>query len=314
LRRKIVDYDGLDAHRSDVRIRPWPEVIPGGIQPELHAFSLYSSERTWMGVFGMRLAPPPPAFAELTASLFAQFGEMLAVAIENAELFEEASRAVAARDAVMAVVSHDLRSPLNSFNLSLELLRESHPDGPDRAILERMQRGVVHMNRLIEDLLDVSRIERDELKLSPSRVTVAVLLEELQSIAAPLAQAAGITLRIGQRVDAAVVADRHRVLQLLGNLVNNALKFAPKGSEVSIETRTDDGEVVFTVRDQGAGISDEDRARVFERFYRHGGNGLGLGLHISRAIVAAHGGRIWVDSAPGQGAAFSFTLRAADRA
>ncbi len=310
--KSIADDAQRDGYEPDVTIRAWPG--PGAEEgPRLYSVPLYSSERVWMGVFAMRVTSPPPSFAELTASLFAQFGEMLAVAVENAELYEQASRAIAARDAVMAVVSHDLRSPLNSFNLSLELLRETHPAGPDRAILDRMQRGVVHMNRLIEDLLDVSRIERDELKLSPSKVSATTLLDELHSMASPLAQAAGIDLALGERADIAVNADRHRLLQLLGNLVNNALKFAPKGSTITVAAKVERDDVVFSVRDEGPGISAEDCARVFERFYRHGGNGLGLGLHISRAIVAAHGGRIWVESELGKGATFSFALRALSR-
>ncbi len=307
-------FEGAKRKASDakVEISAWPERTVGA-PSQLYQVPMHSSERVWIGVFGMRVTPPPPSFAELTASLFEQFGKLIAVAMENAELYEQASRAIAARDAVMAVVSHDLRSPLNSFNLSLELLRDTNPDGPDRTILERMQRGVMHMNRLIEDLLDVSRIERDELNLSPSMISVAVLLDELQAMAAPIAQAAGITLAIGPRLDVMVKVDRHRVLQLLGNLVNNALKFSPKGRTVSVSSKLEGDEVVCSVSDEGPGISAEDRARVFERFYRHGGNGLGLGLHISRAIVEAHGGRIWVESEPGAGARFSFTLRPIER-
>ena len=296
---------GADA---DVHIEPWSGDAGQGA-PQVHWVSLLSSGRKWMGMFGIRVTPPPPAFAELTESLFAQLGELIGVAMENALLYEETQRAIGARDAVMAVVSHDLRSPLNSFNLSLELLRESETGKNERPILDRMQRAVTHMNRLIEDLLDVSRIERDELKVSPSLVPVGVLLDELQSMCAPIAQAGKITLVIGERTDVTLSADRHRILQVLGNLVNNALKFSPRHGKVSIDATQRDGELVFSVSDEGPGISQQDLPRVFERFYRHGGNGLGLGLHISKAIIDAHGGRIWADSEPGKGARFSFTLK-----
>ena len=266
-----------------------------------YAMVLCSHERARIGVLAMRMPRPEEAFAELTESLFAQLGDMVAGALENAHLFEEMQRAVSARDAVMAVASHDLRSPLHSFRIGLEILRTD--GGPDvNRVIARMDRAVTQMNRLIDDLLDVSRIERRELQVTPTPVGMLTLMEEVAAIHGPLAQTAGVELRLPPRTDTRVLADRHRVAQVFANLISNALKVSSEGGSVAVEVESGDADVRVCVVDSGPGIATERHARVFERYYRQGGKGLGLGLFIAKAIVEAHGGRIWVESAPGRGA------------
>ncbi|MEO6954215.1 MAG: hybrid sensor histidine kinase/response regulator [Polyangia bacterium] len=278
----------------------------------LYTYPLVSASREWRGVLGVRLPTPPAAFAELNESLLAQLGENIAVAVENVRLYQATAKAVSARDAVMAFVSHDLRSPLSSFSLGLELLRESEiGDSSNKIVLDRMQSAVRHMNRLIEDLLDVSRIERQALQVTPAPLSVRAVVEEVASLTSPQAEAGQIKLRmppVREGGDTVIPADRHRVVQLLSNLVSNAFKFSPKGSTVAIDVVHVDDAVRFSVVDEGAGIGPEQLPRVFERFYRQGGKGLGLGLYIAKAIVDAHGGDIWVESELGKGTSFHFTL------
>lgn len=278
----------------------------------LYTYPLVSASREWRGVLGVRVPPPPPAFAELNESLLAQLGENIAVAVENVRLYQATAKAVSARDAVMAFVSHDLRSPLSSFSLGLELLRESDlGDVSNKVVLDRMQSAVRHMNRLIEDLLDVSRIERQALQVTPAPLSIRAVVDEVASLTSPQAEAGQIKLRmppVRDGGDLLVPADRHRVVQLLSNIVSNAFKFSPKGSTVAIDVVEVEDAVRFSVVDEGPGIGPEQVVRVFERFYRQGGKGLGLGLYIAKAIVDAHGGNIWVESELGKGTTFHFTL------
>jgi signal transduction histidine kinase len=284
-------------------------IEPRPMGAHLYAAVLESGERV-MGVLALRLPSVPIAFTELTESLFVQLADMVSVALENARLYEATQRAVSARDAVVAVVSHDLRSPLNSFRIGVELLRSGEGAQTNAPVLVRMERAVLQMNRLIDDLLDVSRIERGELQVTPASFAISSLVEDIAAVHGPLANAANIKLELPTARDLIVVADRYRVMQLVGNLLSNALKSTPPGGTVTFAVDPQaNGDLSFTVRDSGPGVPLEQRPRVFERYYRQGGRGLGLGLYIAKAIVEAHGGRIWIDDAPGGGAAFHFTLR-----
>ena len=278
----------------------------------LYTYPLVAASHDWRGVLGVRIPTPPAALAELNESLLAQLGANISVAVENVRLYQATAKAVSARDAVMAFVSHDLRSPLSSFSLGLELLRESDVgDSSNKVVLDRMQSAVRHMNRLIEDLLDVSRIERQALQVTPAPLSVRAVIDEVVSLTSPQAEAGQVQLRVTslrQGADTVIPADRHRVVQLLSNLVSNALKFSPKGSTVAIDVEQVDDAVRISVVDEGAGIGPEQLPRVFERFYRQGGKGLGLGLYIAKAIVDAHGGAIGVKSELGKGTNFHFTL------
>jgi signal transduction histidine kinase len=300
----------MDAPRAPGEPRLQVRSLAGG--GRLLTTRLNSGDGVDLGVFAMRVPALPHVFCDLAESLFAQFGDTIAAAIDNARLYEAAERALRTRDAIMAVVSHDLRSPLNSFRMGVELLRGDHVSSRE-AVLMRMDRAVSHMNRLIDDLLDVSRIERGQLQVTLGPVPVSALMEDIVVAQVPTAAAAGVELRVPPPPDAHVVADRNRIAQLIANLLSNALRMSPKGGKVLIEAQPRSEEVEFSVRDEGPGVPAEMRPRVFERYYRRGGKGLGLGLYIARAIVEAHGGRIWIEDAPEPGALFRFTLPRAER-
>ena len=240
---------------------------------------------------------------------------LVALAVDNARLHADVERAVLARDEVLGVVAHDLRNPLGAIRLATQTLaHQLSEQGAERGhrSVELIRRSVQRANRLIDDLLDVTRMDAGELHVTcqhcPARLLVYDAVESQQLLAA----AATIELSFDVAPDLpAVWADRDRCLQVLENLIGNAIKFTPPGGRIVVTAVPAGGEVRFSVADSGPGIAAEHRTRVFDRFWQaeHAKRrGVGLGLQICKGIVAAHGGRIWVESTPGGGATFQFTL------
>lgn len=232
----------------------------------------------------------------------------------------EAAEALQARDQVLAVVSHDLRNLLGPIRAGAALMEEGAPPGtPQRRQLDRIQRSAAQMERLIQDLLDVARTEAGRLGLERGPLEPAALLGEAVELHRPLAAQRQIRLEGGAPEGLPPVAGDHgRLLQVLGNLIGNACKFTPEGGAVTLQAETAGaGEIRFSVADTGPGIAESDRPYLFEAFWQSarrlsGGaaaaGGAGLGLSITKRLVEAHGGRLWVESAPGAGSVFSFTL------
>ena len=220
-----------------------------------------------------------------------------------------------AKENLMAVVSHDLKNPLNAIGINLVLIRRSlaakQIDPADRMIAG-IERATTRMKRLIEDLLDVARIESGNIELYTETTDCGALLRETADIIAPLIGDKSIQLRVIEPLSAVRArCDRERVLQVLSNLAGNAIKFTSSGGTVTLGAREEAGEAVFHVADTGPGIARENLSRVFDRFWQAKETrllGTGLGLAISKGIVTAHGGRLWVESELGKGAVFIFTL------
>lgn len=239
-----------------------------------------------------------------------------ATALNNAWLFEESQRSVQARENVLAIVSHDLRNPLNTVSLAAEALlartlRTSSDDTTTRQ-LEIIRRAVQNMERLIRDLLDMASIQAGRLKIELERQAIAPFLHEALLLLAPQALERGVTLREALHVgDVEVLCDRGRLVQILNNLVGNAIKFCRPGDQVTVSAEAREGHLLFAVADTGPGIPPEQAGRVFDAYAGARGSergGTGLGLFITRGLVEAHGGRIWVESEPGAGTTFWFTL------
>lgn len=248
--------------------------------------------------------------------LLAQLAQLTAVSLENARSYQIAQRAVRTREEVLAVVSHDLRTPLSNLRLACTTLRQIVPNASEAAsVVTRIERTTTHMKRLVDELLAISRVDAGTFSIEPGQVLVNSLVEAAAQLARPLAEAASVTLDVAfTEPDAVVVADRTRVLQVFSNLLANAFKFTPRGGHVrlSAELEHEAGAVKFFVSDTGPGMSEEVRARVFDRFWQgptpQRSKGTGLGLYIAREVVLAHGGSIVVESAPGAGTTFSFSL------
>jgi len=231
---------------------------------------------------------------------------------------ERAEAASRMRQDLVAIVSHDLRNPLSAITSSVTLLERVLPaDAATRApkYVETIARSAERMGRLISDLLDVASIDAGRLSVDPATRDVATLLADAIEMLRPVA--AGKSIRLDAEPlpqPLAVHADQERVLQVLSNLLGNAVKFTREGGAISVRAEPEDALVRVSVIDTGPGISAEQMPHLFDRYWqakRDGRLGIGLGLSIAKGIVEAHGGRIWAESTLGKGAAFHFTLPAA---
>ncbi|HET7825834.1 MAG TPA: ATP-binding protein [Anaeromyxobacter sp.] len=253
----------------------------------------------------------------IDAALGEEVALRAAMALDAVRLRDELTRAVRAREDALAEVSHELRNPLSSVLLaSLQLERAvERPDLPDlvKRRAATVRRSGERMNRLVNDLLDLARIESGHLTLDAGRHDVAQLL--LDAVEAAHAQAGehGAKLEVSAPPGLQLECDRDRIHRVLVNLLSNAAKASPRGGRVVASARADGQDVVFTVSDEGPGIPAELRDHLFERFWRgrQPGEGVGLGLSIAKALVESHGGAIWTAEAPGGGAVFAFRLPAA---
>ena len=231
---------------------------------------------------------------------------------ESREALREADRR---KDEFIATLSHELRNPLAPLRNALQVLRVSdHGTGAAAPIHEMMERQVNHMVRLVDDLLEMSRISRGSLELRPERVDVASIVENALETSEPLIRAAGHRVNVTLPDQPVwVEGDPVRLAQILSNLLNNAAKYTERGGEISVSVQTRDGAVRIAVRDTGIGIRHEELTRVFDLFHRGDraghGTGLGVGLTLARRLVEMHGGSITAHSAgPGTGSEFTVQL------
>ncbi len=253
-------------------------------------------------------------------SLAADLARRAAIVVEHARLFHEAQQATRARDDVLAVVAHDLRNPLNTVSMAVSLMLESTPPErvQERRQVEIVRRAADRMNRMIQDLLDVKRMESGRLTIDAKPEAAADLINDTLDMLRPLA--AGSTIRLETSIDdnlPPVLADSSRIQQVLSNLVGNAVKFTPRAGRITVCAEAIENEVRFGVIDTGPGIPAEQLPHIFGRFWQAKSSdrrGIGLGLAIAKGIVEAHNGRIWVESHVGLGSTFYFTLPSATEA
>lgn len=212
-------------------------------------------------------------------------------------------------------VSHELRTPLASLKALAETLQVSALEDPPaaRRFLTQMENEIDTLTQLVQELLELSRIESGRAPLQMARVAPSNLIQPAMERMRLQAERAGLSLRNDTPPDLPLVtADAERIVQVLVNLLHNAVKFTPPGGEIVVFAYPQEKEVVFAVKDTGVGIPEEELPRIFERFYKadrsRSGGGTGLGLSIARHTIEAHGGRIWAESEPGKGSTFFFTL------
>ena len=259
------------------------------------------------------------AFTPDDLSLLEELEARLALAIERHRRWEgeraaraAAQAAVLQRDEVLAIVAHDLRNPLGRILMGVTVLRNAMPAGTDPRPLDVVQRAIQSMDRLIRDLLDVSRLEAGGLPLDRSAVTVEPLLSDLCEQFGELARSKQV--RLEWAVDGGlppVLADRARLAQATSNLLDNAIRLTPAGGEVTVRATWARDLVEFAVADTGPGIAPEQLPHLFDRFWqgpRERRGSAGLGLTIVKGIVEAHGGRLFVESTVGEGTTFRFWI------
>lgn len=274
---------------------------------------LSTREQTLGALFFARDARSQPYTAS-DLTLATELAQRAAVALDNARLYRRAQQAIRARDDVLGVVSHDLRNPLSVISMCASSLLESEGvDERTQEVMRTVQQSTQWALRLIQDLLDVSSIEAGglSLKCQPQDpvllvVRAAILFEEL---------AAERSIRLVTDVPEwmpSINLDADRVLQALGNLIANALKFTPAGQEIRLGAVVDGEFVRLFVADTGSGIPEEDVPHIFDRFWtaRRASRvrGTGMGLAIVKGIVEAHGGRVWVERNAAGGATFQLQL------
>jgi light-regulated signal transduction histidine kinase (bacteriophytochrome) len=282
------------AKGSDERLRP------------RHSFALWRQE--------VRLHARPWTASDLEA---AEELRRRAVEVDLERQLVSEQRAVQARDDLIAVVSHDLRSPLSAILMLSDVLTSQQPPAGAATspllhdVPARIRSSATHMKALIDDLLDLARIEANRFVLRPRSVESGVMIEEALLAVAPLAAAKRITLA-SQAIDSTTLeADPEQIFRVLSNLLGNAIKFTPEGGTVTVQAERRRDELMTTVSDTGPGIPADNLPHLFERYWQARPArqvGAGLGLYIAKGIVEAHGGRIWAESPAGAKLIFTLPL------
>ncbi len=267
------------------------------------------------GVLTFISSTPSRLYGPTDLRLATAIAERASLAIENARLYRAALHATGMRDQVLGVVAHDLRNPLGVISLHASALRRrgQQPERRNQQHKDAIERATRRMNHLIQDLLDVAVLEGGRLRVEKTQLSPNDLIGEAVETQRAQAAATSIELRVELAPDVPpILGDRERLLQVFENLIGNALKFTEAGGRVTAGVAPGESGVLFWVADTGRGMTPEELARVFDRFWqasaRSGRLGAGLGLPITKGIVEAHGGRIWVESTPGLGSTFFFSI------
>jgi signal transduction histidine kinase len=272
-----------------------------------------------VGTIALITAESNRQYAESDLRIAEELARRAATAIDNARLYTEAQAAIAIRERVLAIVSHDLRNQLGVIALGAELLeRKASTLSPDlKRPVDTIRRTTDSMQRLVSDLVDMAAIQAGRFSFERQAIDLQSILHEAGESHEALARAKGLILQPARAVvGVQVMADRQRVLQVLANLLGNAIKYSDPGGVVSVNAEVSGSDVTIAVRDSGPGIPPEELDTIFEPYRtipREGKPGTGLGLYIASGIVARHGGRIWVEGNVGHGATFLFTLPRAEQ-
>jgi chemotaxis family two-component system sensor kinase Cph1 len=255
-----------------------------------------------------------------------ELAEALGHAVVSIDLQRQFDRELQARAAaewandqkeqLLAMVSHDLKNPLHSLMVGVTLIqRTMSPESLSKAstVMLGMQRSLQSMGHLIDDLLSIAKLESGTVQLDIEEHSAASLFADIYDLLRPIADEKGVRLEIAADAeqDCRVRCDRERILQVLSNLIGNAVKFTPSGGRVSCRLTKASREACFSIADTGPGIAQENLSHVFDRFWQARQTrrlGTGLGLSIAQGLIVAHGGRIWAESVPGEGSTFHFTL------
>lgn len=253
----------------------------------------------------------PGVFLEEHEAMVVNVASQAAVALDNSKLFEEVSELSRKKDEFMALAAHELKTPLTSMNGFLQLLQQAVKEDIAKKFADKARRQLEKLNVLVGDLFDISKVEAGKLQFYFQPFDLADLIQEICETFSESVN--DHHFHCDLKGPLFINGDKMRMEQVITNLLNNAVKYAPGSPKIDVKAENKGDEVVVSVTDYGAGISKADQAHIFSRFYRireqgRHISGLGLGLYITREIVERHGGRIWVESEPGKGAEFIFAI------
>jgi signal transduction histidine kinase/PAS domain-containing protein len=274
-----------------------------------------------IGVLRLTMAESRRKFANEDLPLAQEIADRAAVAIESASLYRAARTAIGARDNLLAVVSHDLRNYLSTIRVSLGLLSKldlTSQKEKSAGQLKAIAGSVTRMEQLIGSLRDATMMETGQFAVEAKSEDVGKLVDEAARMLEPQAEARSVKLTVKLNGGLPPIqCDRERILQVLANLIGNAVRFTPAGGEIRVTARSVGDAVRLSIADTGCGIPERDLPHIFDRYWkgRLGASGsTGLGLFIAKGIIEAHGGRIGVESKIGAGSTFAFTLPVATAA
>lgn len=320
-------YEYTGKAREDLKSLDWSDVLHPEDLPTSQAswqnatmqrkpFTMQHRLRRKDGAFCWHMTQALP-LTDSTGKVIKWFGASTNID-EQKRTEEKLEQAIRARDDVLGIISHDLRSPISVATLNLALISKLPIAGAlrTRVFLQvnRIQRALDRMSSLIDDLLDITRMDAGALTLERRKELANTLISDAVDLYLPLAEENYIDLELDEDFlgkDEAIFCDYKRILQVLSNLIGNAIKFTQERGRVIVGVKCQAQDFLFSVQDNGRGISRDDLPHIFARFWQGKSSvrkGAGLGLSIAKRIVEAHGGNIWVDSQEGQGTTFYFTI------
>jgi PAS domain S-box-containing protein len=253
-------------------------------------------------------------FTEEDEATLSQLAAIAAVGIENAWLYDSLREQDRRKNEFLATLAHELRNPLAPLQSGLDILQMSHKDEPTSKVREMMARQLTHMVRLVDDLMDVSRVSRGKVELKRSRTRLQEIVEIAVEASAPLVKAHKHDLTVSVPEQPLYVeGDLTRLAQVVSNLLNNATKYTPEGGKIVLSVAPDEDQVIISVKDTGMGLADDMKTTAFDLFTQANPTfgsqgGLGIGLALVKQLVEMHGGTVSAES-PGVAKGSTFTVR-----
>ena len=312
---ETIDDDWIEATEEHTAAVPlWKRI---GMR-SMYVVPLLVADRAIGALVLLDLGQRAGRFSPDAQAVIDRFASSVALTLGNARLYAAARRATSARDEVLAVVSHDLRNPISAIAMCARILREAPPADADERerMLTAITEATVWMQQLIRDLLDVSAIEAGRMAVERQPASLAAIMSTATGMVSGEVEQRSIRLVVEPVDEAlAVNVDASRIVQVITNLLGNAIKFTDAGGAVTVRARRESTAVIVSVSDTGIGIAPDAVPHIFNRFWQARATprgGSGLGLAIARGIVEAHGGRLWVESQVGKGSTFSFSIPASD--
>lgn len=266
-----------------------------------------------LGAIALMVGDSGRRYTATDLALAQELARRAAVAIDNALLYRESQQAIRVRNDFLSVAAHELKTPTTAIKAYAQLLRRRMSTGREPGeveALETINQQADHLARLVQQLLDLSRLEYGRLELHSTEVDLVQIVENV------LKRTELVTpdrrLQLESKGPVVVTADPDRIEQVIGNLLDNAIKFSPAGGTIRTSIDAAGDGAVVSVQDWGMGVPEGRQSRVFERYYRaheeKAYEGLGIGLHVAREIIAQHGGEMWFESREGEGSTFYFSL------